>query len=136
MLSRQFNPQNGSRVLEADLAHLPFDDKSFDHVICVAVLHFARNTDHFQKMWRELVRVLKSGGTLFIRMASNLALPDPIVELGNGKFRLPNKQEFYLLNREQLENLLFTHQLETMEPVKSVYVDKTRCMTTLLLRKQ
>ena len=47
---------------------LPFPDNFFDHVISSAVLHFAANAEHFKEMIGEMLRVLKPGGTLFIRM--------------------------------------------------------------------
>ena len=49
---------------------LSFDNNTFDHIICSAVLHFAQNTQHFLNMFSELVRVLKPGGSLFIRMTT------------------------------------------------------------------
>ncbi|MBK7598744.1 MAG: class I SAM-dependent methyltransferase, partial [Acidobacteria bacterium] len=40
--------------------------RKFDLVISSAVLHFARDEQHFQKMVNEMWRVLKPGG-LFLR---------------------------------------------------------------------
>ncbi len=42
------------------LEALTFDSGSFDVVICSAVLHFARDDDHFEAMMRELWRVLSA----------------------------------------------------------------------------
>ena len=48
-----------------------FSDNHFNHIICSAVLHFAKNTVHFNSMLLEMLRILKPGGTLFIRMTSD-----------------------------------------------------------------
>src|SRR5580658_6231897 len=45
-----------------------------DVVLSSAVLHFARDDDHFQAMLRGTWRVLKPGGLLFCRLASSIGL--------------------------------------------------------------
>ncbi|MEQ1763660.1 MAG: class I SAM-dependent methyltransferase, partial [Pyrinomonadaceae bacterium] len=46
----------------ADVAEIPFADEKFDLVISSAVLHFARDEEHFDQMLNEMWRVLKRGG--------------------------------------------------------------------------
>ena len=43
----------------ADIAALPFADAEFDLVISSAVLHFARDENHFEQMLAEMWRTLK-----------------------------------------------------------------------------
>ena len=43
-----------ARFRVADVADLPVEDGRFDVVLCNAVLHFARDEDHFAAMVREL----------------------------------------------------------------------------------
>ena len=76
------------RALAAGLApHLPADnfraeavegmsfaDADFDVVISSAVLHFARDEEHWQRMLREMWRVLKPGGIFFARLASSVGV--------------------------------------------------------------
>ncbi len=42
----------------SEIENTPFADNYFDHIICSAVLHFAKGKKHFQCMFSELVRVL------------------------------------------------------------------------------
>lgn len=56
----------------ADLTDLPFDDASFDHVVCWGVL---MHIPEMEKALGELARVLKPGGTLVLS-ENNMRAPD------------------------------------------------------------
>lgn len=71
-------------VQVAEVDALPFDDNSFDVVICSAVLHFARDTAHFDAMVDELWRVLAPDGLLFTRLASSIGLEGRIEVADDG----------------------------------------------------
>lgn len=108
--------------------------RSFNFIICNAVLHFAENHAHFSKMFESLVTVLESGGILFIRMTSDIGLE--LETIGEqGVFQLPDGSTRYLLTREKVTELQQTHSLSLLEPVKTVKVEELRSMTTLVLRK-
>ena len=113
---------------------LKFDDDSFHHIICNAVLHFAKDENHFISMFSELIRVLKANGTLFIRMTSDIGIKTHIKHIANGVYKLPDGTERFLLTNELLQNIVNTHQLKFLEPLKTVNVDDKRCMTTLMLQ--
>jgi len=119
----------------ADIAALPYPDANFDHVICNAVLHFALDEAHFEKMFSELSRVMKQGASLFIRACGIMGIEDNVKSLGNGRYALPDGSECFLLNREMVERLMKTHVLAHIEAVKSVNVDDLRVMSTLVMVK-
>ena len=56
------------------IEQIPFPDAFADVVICNAVLHFARDEDHFHQMLSELWRVLRPGGMLFCRLGSRIGM--------------------------------------------------------------
>ena len=58
-----------TNFIQATVEKTPYESNSFEHVICSAVLHFAKDVNHFYKMFEELLRVLKPDGVLFIRVA-------------------------------------------------------------------
>jgi len=62
--------------LEADVESLPFEDKSFDSVFSLSVLH---STD-FGKSFSEVQRVLKEKGLLFVHLYTNTIKADGIEE--------------------------------------------------------
>lgn len=124
-----------SQVSLAELDNLPFGDDRFDHIICSAVLHFATSIDHFLKMFTELVRVLKPGGSIFIRMASDIGLESRITPRGKGTYGLPDGSDRFLLTKELLHKVMKTLDLKFLEPLKTTNVNDLRCMTTLVLQK-
>ena len=126
-------PKN--RFLVASVEKLNFKDNYFDHIISSAVLHFARNHKHFKDMLKEMVRVLKPGGTLFIRMNTRRGMESIITENKTGVYDLPDGSERYLLTTEMLQEIMRKAQLSFVEPFKTVVVDDKRSMCVLILRK-
>lgn len=62
---------------------MPFDDSFFNLVICSAMLHFANDYDHFDKMLRSIWRTLAPGGFLFVRLASDIGIETLVKNVGN-----------------------------------------------------
>lgn len=120
----------------APVESLPFPDGFFHHVLCSAVLHFAEHEGHFRNMFEELARVLRPGGSMFLRVATDRGLAEKMIALGNGRFRMPDGTDRYLLTRPLLEDLMKQHGLHYLEPFKTVLVDELRSMTALVLGKK
>jgi tellurite methyltransferase len=115
---------------------IPFEDATFDLVICSAILHFARNKAHFESMLHEAWRVLKPGGFFFARLASDIGIEALVESRGNGRYLLPDGTVRYLVNNESLTG--YTQELngELYEPIKTTNVSNIRAMTTWCLRKR
>jgi tellurite methyltransferase len=124
-----------AKIKIGDLQSLEFDSDFFDHIICSAVLHFAKSHQHFEKMFAELIRIIKPGGTFFIRMTSNIGIEDKVQEIDSGVYQIPDGSIRYLLTRTMLSLIMKRHRLSFLEPLKTVNVGDERCMSTLMLQK-
>jgi len=125
----------GNTFHDAPVEQMPFEDNYFNHIICSAVLHFAKDTDHFNDMISELVRVLKPKGSLFIRMTSDIGIEQSVELIADGVYRIPDSSKRFLLTRVLLQNIIQKHNLLFLEPLKTVNVNDLRCMSTLVLQK-
>ncbi|MEP6700985.1 MAG: class I SAM-dependent methyltransferase [Bacteroidota bacterium] len=125
----------GSRFQLSPVEKMPFPDNSFDHLISSAVLHFASSTTHFKDMFAEMVRVVKSAGSIFIRMATDIGMENKVILISNGVYTIPDGSTRFLLTRSLLAQCLKKHKLSLSETLKIVYVDGLRCMCTLVLQK-
>lgn len=126
------NPPGNFVVCPAE--SLPYNDAAFDLVVCNAVLHFAKDEQHFDNMLRSMFRVLKPGGYFFARLASDIGLETLVQPLGNSRYLLPDGTERFLVNEQTL--LQYTGELgELYEPIKTTNVQNARCMTTWCIRK-
>ena len=135
-LSRTLVPENAKEnFLNASVENLPFGDNYFDLIISSAVLHFAKSPDHFDSMIHSMWRVLKSGGYLFARIASDIGIETLVHSQGNGRYLLPDGSERFLVNQQML--LQYTDRLNGRlhEPIKTTNVQNLRCMTTWCLQK-
>jgi len=124
-----------SNFQTASVENLPFDDNYFDLVISSAVLHFANSEAHFENMLQSMCRVLKPGGYLFARLASDIGLEALVLPTGQGRYLLPDGSERFLVNEQML--LHYTKRLNARlhEPLKTTNVQNLRCMTTWCIRK-
>jgi tellurite methyltransferase len=114
---------------------LPYDDASFDLIICNAVLHFAGDEQQFYNMLLSMFRVLKPGGYFFARLASDMGIEKLVRPLGNRRYLLPDGSERFLVNEQILRT--YTHEFgELYEPIKTTNVQNMRCMTTWCIQKR
>jgi len=72
-LARTLAPQNSLPTTFGvePVEEMSFACADFDVVISSAVLHFARNEEHWQSMVDEMCEWLKPGGVFFARLASS-----------------------------------------------------------------
>ena len=112
-----------------------FADVSFDVVIASAVLHFARDESHFETMLRQMWRVLKPGGTFFARLASTIGIEQDVVSLGNGRYRLPDGSDRFLVDAAAIESWTAALGATLLDPIKTTVVHDQRSMTTWVAKK-
>ncbi len=120
--------------ITGDLRDVQFPDEYFDVVLSSAVLHFSEGESDFQMMFSELIRVLKPGGILFLRMCTKVGLKN-LEYVSKGTYKLPDGTIRYILTEEILEGLVEKYSLQYLEPFKSVVVHGQRSMATLVLKK-
>ena len=118
----------------AELDSLPWATGSMDAVIASAVLHFAHDMAHFDRILDECWRVLAPGGLFFARLASNIGL-EPVVGAAGGRARLPDGTERFLVDEELLRRASQRLAGNQRDPIKTTNVEGRRCMTTWCLEK-
>ena len=131
-LSPQFAAEN-FRLERVE--QMSFADESFDVVISSAVLHFARDEEHFQSMVWEMWRVLRRGGIFFARLASSIGIESRVRHLEGRRYNLPDGSNRFLVDEEMLLSMTGELGGEFIEPIKTVNVQNLRCMTNWCLRK-
>jgi tellurite methyltransferase len=114
---------------------MPFPNERFDLLISSAVLHFALDKQHFDRMLNEMWRVLKPGGILFARMASSIGIEKLIEPIGKGHFLLPDGTERFLADEEMLTTAAQRLGANSLDPLKTTNVENRRCMTTWVVEK-
>jgi tellurite methyltransferase len=134
-LVKQIYPGLKDQYIVSEIDKLPYANEMFNHIICNAVLHFAKNEQHFYSMFGEMLRVIKVHGSIFIRMTSNIGIEDLVISEGKGMYSIPDGTQRFLMTRELLENLMERLSLTFLEPIKTTNVHDVRSMTTLVLQK-
>jgi len=113
---------------------MSFADSTFDVVLSSAVLHFARDENHWDQMVREMWRVLKPGGIFFARLASTVGI-DGIRLIEGRRYHLPDGSERFLVDEEMLLRETASIGGQWLEPFKTVVVQHQRSMSNWILRK-
>ena len=121
-------------IRQGALHVLPWPDGRMDAVICSAVLHFARDRVHFDRMLDEMWRVLARGGVFFARLASSIGLEALLPET-TGRVRLPDGSDRFVVDERLLLDAAYERNATLLDPVKTTNVQNQRCMTTWVLQK-
>jgi len=130
--AKEFYPNAASNFSMGTIEKMPYEQNSFDHIICSAVLHFAESEEQFLTMFSELIRVLKVDGTILIRMASDIGLDGKSPQI---KYSKTGEKGNYYLKRDTIIKLNADFEVEQIEPTKTTNVDDLRSMTTLMFQK-
>ncbi len=127
-----FDPE---KFIESDVAKLPFPPAAFDAVLCVAVLHFARDETHFFRMTDELLRVLRPSGSLFIRMNARVGENPPHLEATGSAPSAPDAKTRFLLTPDLISQLIERYSLTWIEPMRTEQIVGEYAQNTLVLQK-
>jgi tellurite methyltransferase len=126
-------PETNFRVEPVE--RMSFADAFADVVLSSAVLHFARDDQHFEAMLREMWRVLAPRGLFFCRLASDIGMEQRVLRVAERRCRLPDGTERYLVDAAMLEGLTERLGGTLLDPLKTTIVQDQRCMTTWVVRK-
>jgi tellurite methyltransferase len=126
-------PQTNFRVEAVE--EISFPDAFADVVLSSAVLHFARNDAQFAGMVRAMWRVLRPGGLLFSRLASDIGMETRMQRIDGRRFLLPDGSERYLVDQAMLLDMTRDLGARLIDPLKTTIVQDARCMTTWVVRK-
>jgi SAM-dependent methyltransferase len=121
-------------IRQGALHVLPWTDGRMDAVICSAVLHFARDRNHFDRMLDEMWRVLARGGLFFARLASSIGI-EPLLADTTGRVRLPDGSDRFVVDEQLLLDAAYERGATLLDPIKTTNVQNQRCMTTWVLQK-
>jgi SAM-dependent methyltransferase len=130
-LAPDLPPQN---FVAGEIDRLPWADGSMDAVVCSAVLHFADDLAHFDRIVAELWRVLAPDGMLFARLASNIGIEDAVGSAGR-RVRLPDGSDRFVVDEALLLDRTERLGGTLLDPIKTTNVQQQRCMTTWVLTR-
>jgi hypothetical protein len=86
-------------------------------------------------MVHEMWRVLRPGGILFCRLASDIGMETRVQPIGGRRHLLPDGSERYLVDEKLLLDLTRDLGGRLVDPLKTTVVQDQRCMTTWVVRK-
>jgi SAM-dependent methyltransferase len=132
-------PQLDARNFRVEpLEAMSFPDEFANVVIANAVLHFARDDEHFEAMLQGAWKALRPGGLLFCRLASTIGVNAAGVphQIAGRRFLMPGGMEWYLVDEALLMQLTKDLGGELVDPLKTTVVQGARCMTTWVVRKR
>ena len=130
-LAPKLPPDN---IRQGALHVLPWPDGRMHAIICSAVLHFARDTIHFDRMVEEMWRVLARGGLFFARLASSIGI-EPLLPETTGRMRLPDGTDRFVVDERMLLDTTARLGGTLLDPIKTTVVQNQRAMTTWVSRK-
>jgi tellurite methyltransferase len=122
-------------IRQGTLHVLPWRDGCMDAIVCSAVLHFARDRVHFDRMVEEMWRVLAPGGLFFARLASSIGI-EGLLEDTTGRVRLPDGSERFVVDERLLLDTTARLGGTLLDPIKTTNVQNQRAMTTWVVQRE
>ena len=113
----------------------PFPDQFFDAIICINVLHSAKNQNDFFKWFEQLFRMLKFSGLLLLSVQSQIGLTHNHQQNDKESRNFAGNEDFYLLTQSVLKEILKLDYLKTFENTRSILIDNEKSYTYLFLEK-
>jgi hypothetical protein len=127
-------PDTNFRVEPIEAMSLP--DAAATVVIRSAVLHFAKDDDHFVGMIKEMWRCLSPGGLFFARLATTIGIEHIGATRIRGRtYRLGDGTTRFLADEAWLMDITAELDGQLADPLKTTIVQDQRCMTTWVLRR-
>ena len=121
-------------IRQGALHVLPWSDGRMDAIVCSAVLHFARDAIHFDRMVEEMWRVLARGGLFFARLASSIGIEDRLPDT-TGRVRLPDGTDRFVVDERLLLDATARLGGALVDPIKTTIVQDQRAMTTWVAKR-
>jgi len=121
-------------IRQGALHVLPWPDGRMDAIICSAVLHFARDAIHFDRMVEEMWRVLGRGGLFFARLASSIGI-EPLLTETTGRVRLPDGTDRFVVDEPLLVETTARLGGTLLDPIKTTVVQHQRAMSTWVMSR-
>ena len=131
-INRSYTIEN---IIQSSIEENPFPEGFFDLVICINVLHHARNTDHFNHMIGAMARILKKEGMMYLVMESRIRpeWQEKAYE-ADGKDQKNTEKKFYL-TAELLETITSGKRLERTGKIRSYLVEDMVSISGIWFRK-
>jgi SAM-dependent methyltransferase len=107
-----------------------------DVVLSSAVLHFARDEQHWQAMVDAMWRVLKPGGIFLARLASTVGLENRVRLIEGRRYHLPDGSDRFLVDEAMLHRVTASLAGAMIEPIKTTVVENMRAMTTWVVTRK
>ena len=77
--------KKGLEATVADVTKMPYQDNTFDYVICIAVIHHLSTVERRQQAIKELMRIVKPNGKIFVQVWAYESFNKSKKEGGSGK---------------------------------------------------
>ena len=101
-LLKKYAPPEKFDFVDASTDKIPFPDNHFDMVFSQGVLMHLNNMEQTKRAWKELARVTKRGGYLYVSLGNPSGLLEDAV--------IPAVRKYYNTNKE------FKHFIDTQNP--------------------
>jgi SAM-dependent methyltransferase len=115
---------------------MSFSDSMFDVVISSAVMHFARDEEHWLAMLAEMWRVLKPGGLFFARLATTIGHESRVRQSVGRRYVMPDGDERFLVDEDFIMKATRDAGGRLLDPLKTTVVQNARSMMTWVMRKR
>lgn len=124
---------------EGTIDSIPFEDYTFDNLICIGVLHNAISIKEYETAIKEMYRVLNKGGYLLFSVFTNDVLSDDLTYIDKHLYDIDGREPMILLSKKEIIKLMNKNKFKYIKDVEEHITDVgsgCRNVYTILLQKE
>ncbi len=126
---------NSENILEGTALSLPFDEASFDFVICSRVFHLLPDLSACNVAFREISRVLRPGGLLYFVANTNVGMEDLVEYTGSDRYTYSDGKSELLITEEIIDSLISIGNFDRVGERRFIRHGNIRCEMVLAIMK-
>ncbi|HOC96282.1 MAG TPA: class I SAM-dependent methyltransferase [bacterium] len=122
---KNFGNQKNVKFIEADALAIPFNNNEFDLIFCIATFHHLPSFENKNNALREMRRVLKDGGLIFMTnwnlfqkkyiLNTIKNLRNDFIPWKNNKGEILASRYYYAFTKRELENIFLKNNFQILE---------------------
>lgn len=124
--------------IQGCIDNLPLEDKKFDVVLSIGVIHNATTIEEYEKAISEMYRILKNNGKIVFSVFTNDVITSDLTYVENSKYEINGRQPMILLSKNEINNILNKYGFKIIKNVDEHITDVgsgKRNVYTVLLEK-
>jgi len=130
--------ENNIEFYQGTIDDIPFEENTFDNLICIGVLHNATSLNEYVLAIKEMHRVLNNNGYLLYSCFTNNIISEDLTYIDKHLYDIDGREPMILLSKDEIKQMMKDNNFKLVREVEEHITDVgsgQRHVYTILLKK-